>query len=218
MPKWKNSYESGRKFKRAWEREFPWIKKHSVTSEDAYCKICEKTVAPRKDAITQHSQTKEHKEKVFARSNSSKLTSVYKTIPKIEDSVRKAELCCHTRMLAVDHIGEIVKRNGDDSNIGKIKLHRTKCSRLVDTVIAPCLKDELKADLKGKKYSVLDELTDRSTPKHFCICVRYFSEKKKCIESALLSLVPVVSTTGECLFGGIKRLFWLSLTSVYLIV
>ena len=78
--------------------------------------------------------------------------------------------------------------------------------RLIDFVVAPCLKDELKNDLQGKKYSILlDESTDRSTTKHLSICIRYFSEKKNGIESVLLSLVSVVSTTGESLFGALKN-------------
>ena len=109
-------------------------------------------------------------------------------------------------MLAIDHLGEVIKKHGTGSNLGEINLHRTKCSRLVDCVIAPSLKEELKHDLKGKKYSILlDESTDRSSAKHLCVCIRYFSEIKNVIESALLGLMPVVSTTGESLFEELKK-------------
>ena len=113
---------------------------------------------------------------------------------------------CHTSMLAIDHLGEVIKKNGTGSNVGEINLHRTKCSRLIDFVVAPSLKEELKHDLKGKKYSILsDESTDRSSAKHLCVCIRYFSKTKNVIESALLGLMPVVGTTGESLFAELKK-------------
>ena len=57
-------------------------------------------------------------------------------------------------------------------------MHRTKCSRLIDFVVAPSLK-ELKHDLKEKKYLILlVESTDHSSDKHVCVCISYFSETK----------------------------------------
>ena len=100
----------------------------------------------------------------------------------------------------------MIKGNGKGSTVSAIKLYCTKCSRLVDAVIAPSLKADLKKDVDGKKYSILlDESTDVSTAKHLCICIRYFIEKAKAIQTALLSLIPVVSTTGESLFSALKR-------------
>ena len=133
-------------------------------------------------------------------------------MPQISDSVRKVEMelaaciCCHKSILAIDHIGEIIRENGNGSNIGKINLHRTKCSRLIDSAIASCLKDNLKHNLQRKKYSLLlDESTDSSTTKHLCICIRYFNEEKLNVDSALLSLISVVSTTGEALIDALKN-------------
>ena len=187
MPKWKSSYDSTRKFKPVWEKEFPWIKKHDKT-EEAYCKLCRKSIAPRKAAIIQHSKTKEHSLKANAESNTVKLDNVF--IPKVSDTTRTAELelatavCCHSSLLCVDHLGEIIKRNGKGSTVSAINLHRTKFSRLVDAVIAPSMKADLKKDVQGKKYSILlDESTDVSTAKH---------------------LIPVVRTTGESLFSALK--------------
>ena len=77
---------------------------------------------------------------------------------KVSNSVRKTELelavciSCHTSILAIDHLGEVIIKNGSGSNVGKINLHRTKCCRLIDFVVAPSLKKELKHDLKEKKY------------------------------------------------------------------
>ena len=73
--------------------------------------------------------------------------------PIVPNSVRKTELelavCigCLTSMLAIDHLGEVIKENGTGSN--EINLHRTKCSQLIDCVIVPSLNEELKHGLKG---------------------------------------------------------------------
>ena len=102
-------------------------------------KFAKKSVSARKAALSQHANTKDHKLKVSAQSHSRRIVTVIK--PKIPDSVRKAELelavciCCHTSFLAVDYLGEVMKRHGAGSTIGAINLHRTKCSRLIDFVV-----------------------------------------------------------------------------------
>ena len=127
-------------------------------------------------------------------------------------------------MLAIDHLGEVIKRNRTGSNVGEINLHRTKYSRLINFVVASSLKEELKHDLKGKKYSILlDESTDRSSAKHLCVCIRYFSETKNVIESALLGLMPVVSTRGQYLFAELRKCladfnWWIVLVSVVMVL
>ena len=147
MPKWKSSYDSIGKFKPVWEKEFPWIKKHDKVVE-AYCNFCRKSIAPRKAAIIQHPKTKEHSLKANAESNTVKLDNVF--IQKVSDSTHTEELelattvCCHSSLLCVDHLGEIIKRNGKGSIVSAINLHHTNCSRLVDAVIAPSLKAYLK--------------------------------------------------------------------------
>ena len=104
-------------------------KNFSSSQEHAYCKICLKSIAPLKAAISQHAQIKEHKQKLSAQSRSSKLPNVFCHKAKVPDSVRKTELelavciCCRTRMLAIDHLGEVMKKNGTESNLGEINLH-----------------------------------------------------------------------------------------------
>ena len=136
------SYDSTRKFKPVLEKEFPWIKKYDKV-EEVYCKLCRKSIAPRKAAIIQHSKTKEHSLNANAESNTVTLENVF--IPKVSDSTHTAELelaaavCCHSSLICVDQLGEIIKRNGKGSTVSTINLHRTKCSRLVESVIAPSL-------------------------------------------------------------------------------
>jgi hypothetical protein len=71
------------------------------------------------------------------------------------DPVKRAELylcvciACHCAVAAVDHISEAVKVHGQQSAIGNIQLHPTKCSALITKVIAPALKEELALDVKA---------------------------------------------------------------------
>ena len=70
---------------------------------------------------------------------------------------------------AVDHLGEVIAHNGEGSLLRRIKLHRTKCSKLVTEVVAPAFKEELREDIKGKKFAVLiDESTDVASHELLC--------------------------------------------------
>ena len=60
-------------------------------------------------------------------------------------------VACHRSILAIDHLGEIIKMYGNGSVVGNIKLHRTKSSGLIRHVIAPSLKNDLTLDFAGKK-------------------------------------------------------------------
>lgn len=105
----------------------------------------------------------------------------------------------------MDHIGEVIKKNGKGSILAKIKLHRTKCSKLITEVVSPALKQELKKDLQGEKFALLvDESTDVGTVKYLCITIRYCSKKEKRIVTELVGLFPVSDATGEALFNVIK--------------
>eukprot|EP00795_Rhopilema_esculentum_P015970 gene15970-7302_t len=70
-------------------------------------------------------------------------------------------IACHSSIIAIDHLSEIMVEHSKVSTISKINLHRTKCSQLLTKVILPVIKHELKEDVKGKGLAVLiDETTD----------------------------------------------------------
>ena len=85
-------------------------------------------------------------------------------------AVKTAELeidttvACHLTILAIDHLSEVIAKNGKGSYLQDMKLYWTKCRSLLMKVIAPTFKDKLKQDLSGQKYELLiDEATDLST-------------------------------------------------------
>eukprot|EP00794_Sanderia_malayensis_P006442 gene6442-biopygen4768 len=81
--------------------------------------------------------------------------------PGTTDAIKKAEtqvavgIACHSEIMVVDHLGEIMVEHGKGSIISEIHLHRTKYSQLLSKVISPAIKDELKEDVKGKGFAVL---------------------------------------------------------------
>lgn len=82
-------------------------------------------------------------------------------------------VACHTSINAVDELSDILK-----DEIGAFKMHRTKCSAVIKSVLAPYFRDELRQDIGNTPYSVyLDETTDISVSKLLCICIKYRSKK-----------------------------------------
>ena len=105
---------------------------------------------------------------------------------------------------AVDHLGEVITHIGEGSPLGRIKLHRAKCSKLVTEVVAPALKEALREDIKGKKFAVLiDESTDVASHKLWCVVLCYFSEFEEQILTEFFDLLQVVEATGEVLFNAL---------------
>ncbi len=205
----KKSYDLGRKYLPSWEKDFSWVKRDTSDPEQPFCKVCRKKLAPRKDSLVQHEKTTTHQGLIKAASSSGTVSfpSTAKVPSSKADKMMTAELelasavCCHTSINSIDHLGELVKKHGSGSILEHIRLHRTKCSRLIDHVLAPSLKEELSKDLKDSYYSLLaDESTDCTVDKHLCLCVTYYSPVAHKIQTVYLGLYAVVETTGEALF------------------
>ena len=63
-PQSKKFYE--RKYRPAWEREFPFISKAPDGSEYAYCKLCRDYLAPKVNDIRKHMYTMKHRKRAIA--------------------------------------------------------------------------------------------------------------------------------------------------------
>ncbi len=209
MPKAKTK-PAGRKYQALWEDEYPWVRKDPQGTEQAYCHLCRATLVPKKATLSTHQETEKHKKRAHAAQMSKPLQ--VDRVPKVDDKVKVAEIelsvctACHCAIRTIDHLGEIVAKNGKGSILGKVKLHRTKCSKILSEVVSPSLKEELAEDIKGKKYSMfIDESTDVSVTKVLVIAVKYFSLKRGAITTALLSASALVHATGEDLFEAVKK-------------
>ena len=215
MSKWKGSYESGRTYHVEWEKEFPWVSKARDGTQQAYCKLCHKGLQPRKGTLKNHAESKEHAQRASSLSSSS--TSMFQSFKKTSvdsDKLKRAELqlavgiICHCPVIAVDHLSEIIKLNGGGSTLENLKLHRTKCSKLITQVISPALEEDLLLKIEtGKYYCLLiDESTDIASDKSLCICIRFYDEENAEIGTYFLGLAKVVETTGEALFEALKKI------------
>ncbi len=200
----------GRKFQATWEDEFPWVKQDPQGTEQAFYHLCRATLVPKKATLVSHQQSEKHKKRAQA-AQMTKPLQVKRTI-KVDDQVKVAEIelavctACHCALHTIDHLGEVVKKNGKGSVLEKVKLHRTKCGKILTEVVSPVLKEELVDDIKDKKYSLfLDESTDVSVTKVLVIAVKYLSLKHQKIQTALLSASALVHATGEDLFQAVKK-------------
>ena len=100
----------------------------------------------------------------------------------------------------MDHLGELLNVIGAGSVLEKMRMHGTKCSRLLLKVIALALLHELIEDIGGRGYSIIaDESTDVSVIKYLAFCVRYYSAAKDDIVTDFLSFVEVSTATGKAL-------------------
>lgn len=103
-------------------------------------------------------------------------------------------------------MGEIIARNATGSRLENIKIHRTKCTKILINVVSPALKEELIADVKGKKFSlIVDETTVVSTAKQLCVIIRYYSSVEKNIVTAFVDLVNVARACADDLFYAIRN-------------
>lgn len=206
----KKSYDKNRKYLESWESDFPWLT--SMTTENtklAYCKLCRKTLHTHRGTLSKHANGAQHKKNVTAAfiPQAQHISSNNRST----DEVKRAELelalatCCHCSIQAIDHFGEVIKKNGTGSTLENLRLHRTKCTALIHSVLSPAIQDEVITDIRGKKFSLLiDESTDVSVDKMLAICARYFSDKSCKIETVFLGLYPVIQATGEALFQIVK--------------
>ena len=158
MPKWKESFTAGRKYRPEWEKMYPWIEKCKSDNDKTFCNICKKELQPRKATIQKHSTSKDHlyKSKPFGSNN--KIVFVPQTAElsnQINQAVQLAvATCCHNSIASVDHFGEITKKLEKESSLENIRLHCTKCSLLIKSFVASSLKNGIVSRIKGKKFCI----------------------------------------------------------------
>eukprot|EP00795_Rhopilema_esculentum_P005707 gene5707-10957_t len=206
--KWKGAYDDGRKFKPEWQRAYPWVKKAVDGSDDAYCSICRVNCQPRLSSLKKHQDTAKHSRLTSTIASNRTITGIERedeVVKKIEIQMA-VSVTCHSAILAIDHLGEIIVRHGTGSKLSKMRLHRTKCTSIIINVISKALYEDLCNDMAGQKFCIMvDESTDIACKKFLCLAVRYYSKKEKNIVTAFLGLVDIISATGMDLFTAMKE-------------
>lgn len=140
--RWKSFYDSSRKFKTEWQKKYPWIQKATDGSDDAYCSICRANITPKLSNIGKHEQSAKHNKNANLIQRNAKITL---KPAKQDNDIKEMELqvalavTCHTSIMAVDHLNEIMVKYGKGSRMEHMKLHRTKCSRLIEDMTVPAM-------------------------------------------------------------------------------
>lgn len=91
---------------------------------------------------------------------------------------------------------------GKGTKLENLRMHRTKCSKIILHIIAPRMLKELIDDIGSEDFSViLDESTDISTIKYMAYCVRYLSKKLNNIVTNFLGFSEVATATADQLYN-----------------
>lgn len=126
----------------------------------------------------------------------------------------------HRSILNCDHIGKACKAVFPDSSAAKhFQVHHTKCTEIINGVLAPYFIKRLVTEIGDSKYSLLlDERTKVRVSKYLGIVILNFSQDKANVVATYLDLVElegvrsiareVLAFLGKC---GLKKenLFWI---------
>lgn len=173
------------KYRSEWEQmeEFRnWLRPVSTDLTKAFCKLCHVEMFAKIADLRRHAESKKHKNKCEAVSKNQKIC--FDPVPKENfNRSRKAQgklalfIAEHSAISTIDHLTDLCKDIFADSKaVIDLNMHRTKCSQVINQVLAPHFKEMLLEDIGSQKYSIiLDESTDISVTKFMGIIVRYFS-------------------------------------------
>lgn len=120
------------KYNKKWEREFPWLEPVHDNINQASCKYCRQVMKAKLDIVRAHGLGLKHKNRSPFVNEKGKSHLPFKPVTVIPIELKKVELkltmmaVCHTSFKAVNHISELVRKEGEGSYLQKIKLHRTK--------------------------------------------------------------------------------------------
>ena len=177
-----------------------WLQGVPSNPCQAFCRLCNLTLKAHYGIISRHSKGPSHIERAKTEGLVIPLTNfVVKTNETKEQKTAELKLAVfiaeHSAIKSVDHLGELLSQISNQASIFKnIRIHRTKCSKLLLNVIAPSLHKELVEDIRqsGSFYSlILDESTDVSWQKCLCMMIRYYSCRHRTIVTPLYSLVNI---------------------------
>lgn len=192
-----------RKYRREWEKKFPWLKPSVKNPYKAVCHKCNVELTAEITPIKLHEKSAKHIQNCAAPSTSRTIAEAFasaKGQTSKSDAVKAAEIKVTAWMMehyisfrAADHLCDVLKDCFPDSEITRnLKMKRTKCQSVCKNILAKCHKEELGEKLRHNKFSILvDESTDISTSQNVCIVVRLAEEAA--VVSKFWDLVPIFS-------------------------
>uniref|UniRef100_H3ADB6 DUF4371 domain-containing protein n=1 Tax=Latimeria chalumnae TaxID=7897 RepID=H3ADB6_LATCH len=152
-----------------------WIAPVTTNEMKACCKYCQVEICAHYQDLKVHVGTNKYR----ARCTPSAGPITHFTVAATGSEIRIAMyIASNTSISAVDELGEI------------LKIHRTKCTAVINSLLGPHFKQQLLDDVGALPYSLLvDKLTDISVQKLLCICIKYFSRVNKKFVSTYLGVI-----------------------------
>lgn len=201
MPKWGKYKKSYRK---EWESDQSlktWITPVVGDDTKAFCKYCQSEIRAQLNDLKEHTNTKKHKSRCAPSIKTFTVSAGAAGQCPIKDDQKRREIriaayiACHSSINAVDDLSDILK-----DEMGTFQMHRTKCTAIIKSVLAPHFREELVEDIGESPYSLyLDESTDISVNKLLCICVKYHSKKHSKFVSTYLGLVELTDADAKAI-------------------
>lgn len=193
-----------------------WLEQVEDDNFKCRCIACGKYLNCGKSDLYKHSETKTHQRNVLKIKNIKTVNSFFDKKKNSEvDAVKMFEIKLslffaehNVAIQIIDHLIPLLKDIAPDSSIiQNCQLGRTKCSQIINNVLAKEEKDKLISKLKITKFSVLvDESTDVACKKTMCVLVRYFDDVDEKTVVKLLDLIPVgVDCSAEAIYGLFKE-------------
>ena len=205
------------KYVKDWEKEADfrgWLKPVAGDDLHARCNVCNVTLTAKKKDLKDHSKTDKHRRATVTSKCSQKITEKFGSKSENDsEATKKAEIRTalyiaeHGSNAAVDHLGELISTLDRNSTVLKnLKLHRTKCSGLINHVIGPILHEELLNDVGDSYFSlILDESTDVSTTQCLGVMIRYFSKKMKKVVTSMYRLIELEATSANAILEAVLQ-------------
>lgn len=196
-----------------------WIQIAEHDNTYAKCSACIVYLKAKYCDLINHTNSNKHKNAVKKMKCSKKVDVMLKD--KISKNQEHIDVICANLRSAllvaehnlsfnvIDHVTKVNKVNFKDSKIAEsLQLGRTKCTEIVQNVLAAVVTDQLKQQIKGKKVSVLlDEASDVSNKKLLCILIKFIHGNE--VKTQVLGLKEVDSDHGTAkgLYALLKQSF-----------
>lgn len=149
------------KFRKEWlnhPKLKDWIKE-SASSNKAYCQYCKCDIVSKLSDLVAHSETKKHMNAIGYTTKNNPIP-FKRTNYKLQqqEATLSMYIAVHSSIAPVDHLGQVCNIQFDCSSL---KLHRTKCTKLIKNVLAPHFNQDFSTDIGNSFYSLLIDETYR---------------------------------------------------------
>lgn len=199
-----------------------WLAEVPNDQTKAKCKACNIIVACGKSELEKHNKGKKHKHNIQSLKGTFKLDTLFSGSPqnsqvtKTKNQSKLAEIKIsaffaehNIAFHLIDHLTPLLKGVFPDSKVcSDMELHRTKCTSIINNIIAPVEVSDLVDLLKNNPFSVLvDESTDLTCHKFLCLLVRFVHPIEGTVHTKLLELVSIDAKdcSAQAIFSEFKQ-------------